>query len=149
MLMYPALTGADLITSSGGTAMRNRFALAASILALVFTTGGCASSGTSASTETAAATGPANTITIVVDNNLSGLKAATVSITRESSGLRRLGQVESGRKTTYTYSGANGNYTLTARTSTATDDPIVSQVFQVTGNMKVTWHLRENSLIPE
>ncbi len=129
--------------------MRKRFALAASVLALVILVAGACASGSTATTSTAAANaGPNFPISVMVDNGLSGLQGVTVSITRESGGRRLLGPVDSGKKKTFTYEASSGVYQLLARRG-AGDEDIVSEKFRVDATANITWRLPSNTLIQE
>jgi hypothetical protein len=133
-------------------AMRTRFALTNTILALAFVVAGCASSGaTSTGGSTAAASGPASPISIVVDNNTTGLNAFTISISKSNggSGNKVLGPVDAGRRKTFSYDATEGNYQLIAKRAGAppTEQPLTSQVIQINGATTVTWHLQTNTIV--
>jgi hypothetical protein len=132
-------------------AMRTRFALTNTILALVFVAAGCASSGASSTGASAAAAGPASPISIVVDNNTTGLNAFTISISKSngSAGNKTLGPVDAGRKKTFSYDATEGNYQLIAKRAGAppTEQPLTSQVLQINGPTTITWHLQTNTIV--
>ncbi|MEO5511762.1 MAG: hypothetical protein ABIV28_03390 [Longimicrobiales bacterium] len=127
--------------------MRKRFALAASVLALVVVVAGACASATQASTDTAALNaGPSFPISILVDNGMTNMQGITVSITRESGGPRLLGPVEAGRKKTFNYDASPGGYQLIARRGVG-EENMVSEVFRLEAATSLTWRLPSNTVI--
>ena len=124
--------------------MRKQFALAATVLALVFVMTGCAAK--AADTADISAGGATYPVNIIVDNALPNLQAITVYISRESGGRQLLGSVESGRKQTFTYNATNGVHTLHARRGAGQQD-IVSDKVPFNGSATLTWRLPANVVV--
>ena len=119
---------------------RARFALAA-LLALAAPLPGCT---------LFRSAGNAEIVDVVVDNNLQLPTPLTIYVVSDVGARQLVGNVLAGRRTSLHFRAPTitGSYRLVATTATQTQgDYLVSQPVSLTGGERVTWEIRNNTVL--